>query len=251
MDPRGAYTADRTAALSGVPKSTVHYWARRGILVPSISDVRIKLWSYSDLMSLRTIAWLRATKTAPDGHDVPATAMSAVRRALQELLELDLGLWTEDVGPGVAVDRRGKIVLDPQALPQHADGQRRFALDQNFPEPIVDGLVDWLASDAELMPIRRIDERMATLDDWEVLQALHTDARAWDGLITTDAKMPSLPRELAVLCQTRLTLVAAQAVDTRSDQGHRPRARPHHADLRADPHRHRAGLAPAHEHEAR
>lgn len=39
---------------------------------------------------------------------------------------------------------------------------RRFALDQNFPEPIVDGLVDWLASDAELMPIRRIDQRMAT-----------------------------------------------------------------------------------------
>ena len=124
MDPRGAYTADRAAALSGVPKSTVHYWARREILVPSISDVRIKLWSYSDLMSLRTIAWLRATKTAPDGHDVPATAMSAVRRALHELLELDLDLWTEDVGPSVAVDRRGKIVLNPQALPQHADGQR-------------------------------------------------------------------------------------------------------------------------------
>jgi hypothetical protein len=52
---------------------------------------------------------------------------------------------------------------------------RRFALDQNFPEPIVDGLVDWLASDAELMPIRRIDERLATLDDWEVLQALHAE----------------------------------------------------------------------------
>jgi uncharacterized protein (DUF433 family) len=124
MDPRGAYTADRAAALSGVPKSTVHYWARREILVPSISDVRIKLWSYSDLMSLRTIAWLRATKTAPDGHDVPATAMSAVRRALHELLELDLDLWTEDVGPNVAVDRRGKIVLSPHAQPQHADGQR-------------------------------------------------------------------------------------------------------------------------------
>ncbi|HEV7808046.1 MAG TPA: hypothetical protein VGO80_19680 [Solirubrobacteraceae bacterium] len=89
---------------------------------------------------------------------------------------------------------------------------RRFALDQNFPEPIVDGLVDWLASDAELTPIRRIDKRMAALDDWEVLHALHTDARAWDGLITTDAKMLSLPRELAVLCQTKLTLVAAEAV---------------------------------------
>jgi uncharacterized protein (DUF433 family) len=124
MDPKGAYTADRAAALSGVPKSTVHYWAHREILVPSISEARIKLWSYSDLMSLRTIAWLRATKTAPDGHDVPATAMSAVRRALQELLELDLDLWTEDVGPSVAVDRRGKIVLNPQAQPQHTDGQR-------------------------------------------------------------------------------------------------------------------------------
>jgi hypothetical protein len=52
---------------------------------------------------------------------------------------------------------------------------RRLALDQNFPEPIVDGLADWLASDAELVPIRRIDDRMATLDDWEVLLALHSD----------------------------------------------------------------------------
>jgi DNA-binding transcriptional MerR regulator len=59
MEFRGAYSADRAAALSGVPKSMVHYWVRKEILVPSISDVRVKLWSYSDLMSLRTIAWLR------------------------------------------------------------------------------------------------------------------------------------------------------------------------------------------------
>jgi hypothetical protein len=89
---------------------------------------------------------------------------------------------------------------------------RRLALDQNFPEPIVDGLADWLASDAELVPIRRIDDRMATLDDWEVLLALHSDNSEWDGLITTDAKILSLPRELAVLCQTKLTLVVAEAV---------------------------------------
>jgi hypothetical protein len=89
---------------------------------------------------------------------------------------------------------------------------RRLALDQNFPEPIVDGLADWLASDAELVPIRRIDERMATLDDWEVLLALHSDDSDWDGLITTDSEMLSLPRELAVLCQTKLTLVVAEAV---------------------------------------
>ena len=42
--------------------------------------------------------------------------------------------------------------------------------------------------------------------------ALHFDNSEWDGLITTDAKMLSLPRELAVLCQTKLTLVVAEAV---------------------------------------
>jgi uncharacterized protein (DUF433 family) len=130
MDPRGAYPADRAAALSGVPKSTVHYWARKEILVPSISDVRVKLWSYSDLMSLRTIAWLRATKTAPDGQDVPATAMRAVRRALKELGKVDLDLWLEDAGPSVAVDRRGEIVLDLRDHPRHADGQQLLDADQ-------------------------------------------------------------------------------------------------------------------------
>lgn len=130
MELRGAYNADRAAALSGVPKSTVHYWARKEILVPSVSEVRVKLWSYSDLMSLRTIAWLRATKTAPDGQDVPATAMRAVRRALKELGELDLDLWVEDAGPSVAVDRRGEIVLNVSYRPRHVDGQQLLDADQ-------------------------------------------------------------------------------------------------------------------------
>ena len=85
---------------------------------------------------------------------------------------------------------------------------RLFALDQNFPQPIVDGLKDWLSADVELVPIARIDNRLATVDDWEVLLALHADERPWDGLITSD-DMTRLPRELAVLCQTKLTLVVA------------------------------------------
>lgn len=88
---------------------------------------------------------------------------------------------------------------------------RLFALDQNFPEPIVEALEEYLEEDVELVPIRRIHARMSTLDDWEVLLALHTDARPWDGLITTDRNMLSLPKELSVLCQTRLTLVVAIA----------------------------------------
>jgi len=62
---------------------------------------------------------------------------------------------------------------------------RHFALDQNFPEPIVDGLADWLAQDAELVPIRRIDDRMATLDDRQVLLALHAGEADWSSAPAT------------------------------------------------------------------
>jgi hypothetical protein len=88
---------------------------------------------------------------------------------------------------------------------------RLFALDQNFPEPIVDGLAEWLADDAELVPIRRIDARLPTADDWQVLHALHSGDRPWDGLITTDANMLGLPKELALICQTKLTLLVTVA----------------------------------------
>ena len=108
---KGTYTADRAAALSGVPKSTVHYWARREILVPSISPERVKLWSYTDLLGLRTIYWLRQTKLVSDGKEVPRTAMPAVRRALDALRALDLELWTEEGAPRLIVDRGGGVFI--------------------------------------------------------------------------------------------------------------------------------------------
>lgn len=122
---RGVYTADRAAGLSGVPKSTVHYWARKEILIPSVSAERVKLWSYADLMGLRTIYWMRQPKRASDGRDVPRTAMSAVLRALSELRDLDLNLWTENGAPRVAVDRGGHVWLrtEPGAV-QGLDGQQ-------------------------------------------------------------------------------------------------------------------------------
>ncbi len=122
-DLRGAYTADRASALSGVPKSTIHYWARNEILVPRISPERIKLWSYPDLMALRTIYWLRQSKTVSDGRSVPATSMPAVRRALEELREIDLELWTEERGPSVAVDRTGRVFITADGA-SSVDGQR-------------------------------------------------------------------------------------------------------------------------------
>jgi hypothetical protein len=111
---RGAYTADRAAALSGVPRSTVHHWARSGLLVPSISPTRVKLWSYVDLMGLRAIYWLRHPKPAPDGTEIPPTPMSKVRRALAELEKVDIGLWDEDRGYMVRVNREGGFTSVPQ-----------------------------------------------------------------------------------------------------------------------------------------
>jgi uncharacterized protein (DUF433 family) len=107
-----AYPAERAAALAGVPKSTVHYWARQEILVPSVSSERVKLWSYADLMALRTIDWLRRAKKTPEGREIPATSMRAIKRALGALRDLDLGLWSEAGGPAVLVDRAGKVVIE-------------------------------------------------------------------------------------------------------------------------------------------
>ena len=92
---------------------------------------------------------------------------------------------------------------------------RLFALDKNFPEPIVSVLSDFQA-DAQLVPLDRVDARMSTLDDWELLLALHHHSDPWDGLITTDSSMLSQGPELAALIQTKLTLVVAVA------SGHNP-----------------------------
>jgi uncharacterized protein (DUF433 family) len=112
-DRRGAYTADRAAALSGVPKSTVHHWARKEWLVPSVSSTKVKLWSYTDLMGLRAMYWLRHPKPTPDGYEIPSTSMSVIREALAELDRIDLGLWEEDRGFMVRVNRAGEVWVGP------------------------------------------------------------------------------------------------------------------------------------------
>jgi len=112
-DRRGAYTAERAAALSGVPKSTVHHWARKEWLAPSVSATRVKLWSYTDLMGLRAMYWLRHPKPTPDGEEIPPTPMSVIREALAELDRIDLGLWEEERGYMVRVNRAGEIYVGP------------------------------------------------------------------------------------------------------------------------------------------
>lgn len=124
MDTGGAYPADRAAALSGVPKSTIHYWARKGVLAPSVSVDRTKLWSYADLLELRAIDWLRKDKTQPRGPEIPKSRMNQIRAALKRLRgEFDVRLF-QDRSPTVAVTRAGEVVICPPGVkPFDAHGQ--------------------------------------------------------------------------------------------------------------------------------
>lgn len=89
--------------------------------------------------------------------------------------------------------------------------KRLFALDQGFPRNIVTALDAAIRKEADLVWIGDIDGRLPDFEDWEILLALHLHQRPWDGLITTDASMISLPREMSVLCQTKLSLVVADS----------------------------------------
>lgn len=121
----GCYDAARAAALSGVPKSTVYYWARHEVVVPSVSPIREMLWSYADLMALRIVSWLRHPKA--DGEAMrPASPMPEVRRALAELDHRGLDMWSlELIGRcPLVVDRSGKIHVRDDGDVEELTGQR-------------------------------------------------------------------------------------------------------------------------------
>ncbi len=120
----GAYTAERASALAGVPKSTVHYWARNGIIAPSVSDDP-RIWSYGDLLKLRLVYWLRQPKQIGD-TTVRATQMPEVIRALSKLEELELDLFDADGHPRVCLAETGEIqIFDDQGW-RAAGGQLPF-----------------------------------------------------------------------------------------------------------------------------
>jgi hypothetical protein len=97
----------------------------------------------------------------------------------------------------------------------HPANPKLFALDENFPEPII-RMLDKFITVAEFVSVRHIDPSFPGLDDWQLIAALHNHDRPWDGLITMDRRMLSLAPELNALIQTGLTLVVVHG------QGHNP-----------------------------
>ena len=84
----------------------------------------------------------------------------------------------------------------------------RLPLDQNFPEPILEGLQSWMG-DVQLVPLRTIDHRLTTLDDRELLIALKQ--LGYEGLVTLNYRMLRNPKELAAVLKTKLAIFAVEA----------------------------------------
>ncbi len=102
---RGVYDANRAAALAGVPRSTLHYWARKGFYTPSISpEPRTRLWSWADLLALRAIDWFRKGK-----GDTAKVGMRKIREALDELVKE--GASREELYRLIAVSSGGELFL--------------------------------------------------------------------------------------------------------------------------------------------
>lgn len=105
IDPsRGVYGAHRAAQLSGVPLTTLHYWARHDILVPSAArHPRTRLWSWGDLVLARAIRWLRTDKP-----DLRPTSMMQIRDALSYLARREA---LDELGHLVRLARSGTLFL--------------------------------------------------------------------------------------------------------------------------------------------
>lgn len=106
---QGAYSADRAAALSGVPRSTLYYWARHDVWEPSLRATRPRLWTYADVLALRMIHWLRHPKVDSAGVAIPSSTMREVRSNLTIIRAQADDIWAGRTR--VLVDRSGEVVF--------------------------------------------------------------------------------------------------------------------------------------------
>jgi DNA-binding transcriptional MerR regulator/uncharacterized protein (DUF433 family) len=124
-----SYEARRAAALAGVPVSTVYYWARKGIWRPAMPNARPKLWSYSDLLALRLIDWLRQAK--PD-FELPHTRMSEIRTLLRSVEDLGDRLNGDAVQVWVEEQGRVYVSIDEAIYQPVGDRQLQPLIDQGM-----------------------------------------------------------------------------------------------------------------------
>lgn len=67
-----------------------------------------------------------------------------------------------------------------------------------------------LLPEVEIVPIFRIDPRLADLSDRRLVIALHQ--LGWAGLITNNYRMLNVPSEISAIVRTKLTIIAVRGV---------------------------------------
>ncbi|NQX28297.1 MerR family transcriptional regulator [Microbacteriaceae bacterium VKM Ac-2854] len=66
-----AFTTALTSVMSGASQRQLAHWRATGILVPETEhDERPYLYSFRDIVALRTYAWLRETHSQPRPDDL-------------------------------------------------------------------------------------------------------------------------------------------------------------------------------------
>ncbi len=119
---RGVYDARRAAALAGVPRTTLHYWARKEIYIPSVSpDPRTRLWSWLDLLALRAIDWFRKQKGPAEPTRV---SIRRLREAIKELEKLNIP--RSRLHDFLAVSDSGLLCIELPGLTFRADPGRQI-----------------------------------------------------------------------------------------------------------------------------
>ncbi|MBB2921279.1 DUF433 domain-containing protein [Cellulomonas cellasea] len=74
-----AFPVELASTLTGATVWQLNRWRQDGLLIPEVQDRRPPLYSFRDLVALRTVVWLKR-----------ATSLQRVRRALAHLDEFDL-----------------------------------------------------------------------------------------------------------------------------------------------------------------
>ena len=83
-----------------------------------------------------------------------------------------------------------------------------FALDENFPEPLLLDIVRIRTPELDLRHVRTIDARLRGLLDHRLILALFQSGV--EGLVTNDDRMIFLPEVLAIIQQTGFTVVTCR-----------------------------------------
>jgi hypothetical protein len=93
----------------------------------------------------------------------------------------------------------------------------RFALDQNFPRPILDSVLARWIPELTIVALSDVDPRLTKdHDDWEVILALHQ--LGYEGFISLDKDMIHLPDVVAMVAAGPRITAAVAAIALAADQ---------------------------------